>query len=45
MMALAQYAALGEAATNEYVGARTQLLCAIQEMSRPERVAQGIFMH
>lgn len=44
MTVLVQYAALGEAATNEYVGARTQLLCAIQEMSRPERVAQGFLM-
>ncbi|MBE6619837.1 MAG: hypothetical protein E7625_00535 [Ruminococcaceae bacterium] len=39
MMTLVPYAALGQEATNEYVGARIQLLCAIQEMSRPERVA------
>ena len=39
MMALMQYATLGEEATADYAGARAQLLCAIQEMSRPERAA------
>ena len=44
MMMLTQYAALGEDATPDYVGARVQLLCAIQEMSRPERAALGTIL-
>lgn len=36
---LAAYAALGEEGRPEYVGARCQLLLAIEEMSRPERAA------
>lgn len=36
-MALVEYARLGDEALPEFVGAKAQLLCAVQEMSRPER--------
>jgi hypothetical protein len=36
---LAAYAGLGEEGKPEYVGAKRQLLAAIEEMSRPERAA------
>lgn len=35
--ALVAYAELGDEALPEFVGAKAQLLCAVQEMSRPER--------
>lgn len=41
---LAAYARLGDEGKPEYVGAGRQLLCAIEEMSRPERAAlQNLF--
>ena len=36
-MALVEYARLGDEALPEYAGTKAQLLCAVQEMSRPER--------
>jgi len=39
VQSLAAYNALGEEGAPEYVGARRQLMCAIEEMSRPERAA------
>ena len=36
-MALVAYGELGDEALPEFVGAKTQLWCAVQEMSRPER--------
>lgn len=38
---LAAYATLGKEGVPEYVGARRQLLCAIEEMSRPEWAAHA----
>lgn len=39
VVSLGAYAMLGEQGTPEYAGARRQLACAIEEMSRPERAA------